>query len=47
MCTVLPGYIRNQGPGLLKDCVDCTLNGNPEFITQSTIMDSFLCRMSS
>ena len=42
MCTVLPGYIRNQGRQLIKDCVNCTLNYNPEFIAQGAIIHGFL-----
>jgi nucleotide sugar dehydrogenase len=41
MCTVLPGYIRNQGRQLVKDCVNTTLNYNPEFIAQGAIMHGF------
>lgn len=42
MCTVLPGYIRNQGRQLIKDCTNCTLNYNPEFIAQGAIIKGFL-----
>jgi nucleotide sugar dehydrogenase len=42
MCTVLPGYIRNEGRQLLKDCVNTTLNYNPEFIAQGAIVYGFL-----
>lgn len=40
-CTVLPGYIRNTGRFLLRDCVNCTLNYNPEFIAQGAIIHGF------
>jgi nucleotide sugar dehydrogenase len=42
MCTVLPGYWRNEGRSLLKDCVNTTLNYNPEFIAQGAIIWGFL-----
>ena len=42
MCTVLPGYIRNEGRNIIKDCVNCTLNYNPEFIAQGVIIQNFL-----
>lgn len=42
MCTVLPGYIRNEGRQLIKDCTNCTLNYNPEFIAQGDIIRGFL-----
>ncbi|OHS99240.1 UDP-glucose/GDP-mannose dehydrogenase [Tritrichomonas foetus] len=42
MCTVLPGYIRNEGRQLIKDCTNCTLNYNPEFIAQGAIIHGFL-----
>jgi nucleotide sugar dehydrogenase len=42
MCTVLPGYIRNQGRQLVRDCANTTLNYNPEFIAQGAIMAGFL-----
>jgi len=37
-CTILPGYISNVGNFLLKDCENCTLSYNPEFIAQGEIM---------
>lgn len=40
-CTVLPGYIRNTGRFLIRDCVNCTLNYNPEFIAQGAIIHGF------
>lgn len=40
-CTVLPGYIRDTGRFLLRDCVNCTLNYNPEFIAQGAIIHGF------
>lgn len=41
-CTVLPGYIANIGRFLLKDCDNCTLNYNPEFIAQGNIIDGLI-----
>jgi UDP-glucose 6-dehydrogenase len=41
-CTVLPGYIATVGRFLLKDCENTTLNYNPEFIAQGSIIDNFL-----
>jgi UDPglucose 6-dehydrogenase len=40
-CTVLPGYIRDTGRFLLRDCVNTTLNYNPEFIAQGAIIYGF------
>lgn len=40
-CTVLPGYIRDTGRFLLRDCLNCTLNYNPEFIAQGAIIHGF------
>jgi UDPglucose 6-dehydrogenase len=40
-CTVLPGYIKNTGRFLLRDCVSTTLNYNPEFIAQGEIIKGF------
>jgi len=40
-CTVLPGYIRNTARFLLRDCVGCTVNYNPEFIAQGAIIYGF------
>ena len=42
MCTVLPGFIRNTGRNILKDCTNTTLNYNPEFIAQGNIIHGFL-----
>lgn len=38
-CTVAPGYITNTGRNLIKDCVNCELVYNPEFIQQSNIIE--------
>lgn len=38
-CTVIPGYIRDVGNYLLKDCKNTTLSYNPEFIAQGNIID--------
>lgn len=40
-CTVLPGYIRNTGRFLLRDCENTTLSYNPEFIAQGSIIHDF------
>jgi nucleotide sugar dehydrogenase len=40
-CTVFPGYIRNVGTFLLRDCVNTTLSYNPEFISQGNIIQDF------
>jgi nucleotide sugar dehydrogenase len=37
-CTVLPGYIAGTGRYLIKDCENCTLSYNPEFIAQGDII---------
>lgn len=41
MCTVMPGYIREIGRYLLRDCKNTTLNYNPEFIAQGAIIKGF------
>ena len=41
-CTVLPGYIETIGKSLLEDCRNITLNYNPEFIAQGSIIANFL-----
>ena len=40
-CTVMPHYIDNIGKFLIKDCLNVTLNYNPEFIAQGNIISSF------
>lgn len=40
-CTVFPGYIRNVGSDLLKDCKNISLSYNPEFIAQGNIIYGF------
>ena len=41
-CTVLPGYTRQIGRELLKDCQNVTLSYSPEFIQQGDIIQGFL-----
>lgn len=41
-CTVMPGFISKIGKGLLSDCEGCTLNYNPEFIAQGSIINNFI-----
>ena len=38
-CTVIPGYIREVGNFLIKDCVNTSLSYNPEFIAQGDIVN--------
>ena len=40
-CTVMPKYIDEIGNFLLSDCIDTTLNYNPEFIAQGKIIKGF------
>jgi UDPglucose 6-dehydrogenase len=40
-CTVMPKYIDEIGNFLLSDCIDTTLNYNPEFIAQGEIIKGF------
>jgi len=40
-CTVLPGFTDTVGRFLIKDCKNTTLNYNPEFIAQGTIIRDF------
>lgn len=41
-CTVMPGFINKTGKDLLSDCEGCTLNYNPEFIAQGSIINNFM-----
>lgn len=41
-CTVLPGYCKQTGSFLLRDCVDTTLSYNPEFIAQGDVINGLL-----
>ena len=41
-CTIIPKYINQIGISLLNDCINCTLNYNPEFVAQGEIIDGFL-----
>ena len=38
-CTVTPGYIREVGNFLIKDCKNTSLSYNPEFIAQGDIIN--------
>ena len=38
-CTVTPGYIREVGNFLIKDCKNISLSYNPEFIAQGDIIN--------
>lgn len=40
-CTVFPGYIKNVATLLLKDCENCSISYNPEFIAQGSIIANF------
>lgn len=41
-CTVIPGYIREVGNTLIKDCENTSLSYNPEFIAQGNIIAGIL-----
>ena len=41
-CTIMPGYIRDIGELLIRDCENTTLNYNPEFIAQGDIIKGFM-----
>jgi len=41
-CTVIPGYIDRCARLLLKDCANCTVSYNPEFIAQGDIIRGLL-----
>lgn len=38
-CTVIPGYIKDVGSYLIKDCINTSLSYNPEFIAQGDIIN--------
>lgn len=38
----MPGYCANIGSNLLRDCVNCSISYNPEFIQQGDIIRGFL-----
>ena len=40
-CTIMPKYIDEIGKLLIKDCNDCSLSYNPEFIAQGEIIKGF------
>jgi nucleotide sugar dehydrogenase len=40
-CTIFPGYIKNVATLLLKDCENCSISYNPEFIAQGNIIANF------
>lgn len=40
-CTVLPGFADTVARFLIKDCVNTTINYNPEFIAQGSIIKNF------
>lgn len=40
-CTVMPKYIDKIGSFLIKDCKNCTLSYNPEFIAQGEIIKGY------
>ena len=40
-CTVLPGYIKNVARSIICDCKNTTINYNPEFIAQGSIIKNF------
>ena len=40
-CTVMPKYIDEIGSELLRDCPDCYLSYNPEFVAQGDIVRGF------
>ena len=40
-CTVLPGYINKVARYILRDCKNVTVNYNPEFIAQGSIITNF------
>ena len=39
--TVFPGYIRNIGLPLLRDCTDVSLSYNPAFVAQGDVMSGY------
>ena len=41
-CTVMPGYVRQTGRFLIRDCESCTLSYNPEFIAQGDVINGLL-----
>jgi UDPglucose 6-dehydrogenase len=41
-CTVMPGYTRQTGRFLIRDCENCTLSYNPEFIAQGDVINGLL-----
>lgn len=36
------GYVRQTGRFLIRDCVNCTLSYNPEFIAQGDVINGLL-----
>ncbi len=40
-CTVMPHYIDKIAKELIKDCENCSINYNPEFVAQGDIIQGF------
>jgi UDPglucose 6-dehydrogenase len=40
-CTVMPKYIKEVANDLLNDSINCTINYNPEFIAQGSVINDF------
>jgi nucleotide sugar dehydrogenase len=40
-CTIMPKYINEVGIELIKDCENCHLSYNPEFVAQGDIINGF------
>ena len=41
-CTVGPGYFKDIGRNLIKDCTNTTMSYNPEFIAQGSIIEGLM-----
>lgn len=40
-CTTMPGYTDNIAKTLIKDCINCSISFNPEFVAQGSIIQDF------
>ena len=41
-CTVMPGYLKEVGEGLLRDCEGCSLSYGPEFVAQGEVVKGYV-----